>query len=101
MSSSSSSSSTDCKSPPGEFVPVVDRARCAAKADCVRVCPFDVFEVRRIGDADFASLGVLAKVKNMVQGRKSAYAPRAASCEACGKCVAACPEKAIKLARAP
>jgi ferredoxin len=45
-------------------------------------------------DADFAVLGMLAKLES------TAYAPRASACEACGKCVEACPEKAIKLARA-
>jgi 4Fe-4S ferredoxin len=64
------------------------------------VCPVHVFEVRRIDDADFAKLGVLAKLKSIAHGRKTAYTPAADRCEACGKCVEACPEKAIKLARA-
>jgi NAD-dependent dihydropyrimidine dehydrogenase PreA subunit len=93
-------SPAECRAKPGELVPVVDRARCEGKAECVAVCPFDVFEVRRIDDADFASLGVLAKLKSLAHGRKTAYTPRASACEGCGKCVAACPEKAIKLARA-
>jgi len=94
-----SSSPTECRSPAGEFAPVVDRARCEGKNECVKVCPYDVFEVRRIDDADFARLGVLAKLKSMAHGRKTAYTPRASACQACGKCVEACPEKAIKLAR--
>ena len=52
-------------------------------------------------DADFIKLGVLAKLKSTVYGRKTAYTPSAPACEACGKCIEACPEKAIKLARAP
>lgn len=91
---------TECKSEPGDFAPVIDRSRCEGKADCVRVCPVNVFEVRRIEDADFAQLGVLGKLKSVAHGRKTAYTPRVSACEACGKCVAACPEKAIKLARA-
>ena len=79
---------------------MIDRGRCEGKADCVEVCPFDVFEVRRIEDEDFARLGVLGKLKSIAHGRKTAYTPRAEACAACGKCVAACPEKAIKLARA-
>jgi ferredoxin len=59
-----------------------------------------VFEVRRIEDADFAGLGLLGKLKSMAHGRQSAYTPRAADCQACGKCVTACPEKAIRLVRA-
>ncbi len=93
--------STDCKSNPGVFAPVVDRSKCEGKADCVAVCPFHVFEVRRIDDTDFAQLGVLGKLKSIVHGRKTAYTPQAAACEACGKCVAACPEEAIRLARVP
>jgi len=81
------------------FEPLVDRAKCEGKAECVVVCPFRVFEVRRIDDADFARLGVLAKLKSVAHGRKTAYTPRASACQACGKCVAACPEKAIKLSR--
>ncbi len=86
-----------CKSPPGKLVPVIDRGRCEGKAECLRVCPMDVFEVRRIEDGDFARLGLLGKLKSMAHGRNTAYAPRAAACEACGKCVAACPENAIRL----
>jgi NAD-dependent dihydropyrimidine dehydrogenase PreA subunit len=89
-----------CRHEPGQFAPVVDRSRCEGKEDCVRVCPKKVFEVRRIDDADFARLGVLGKLKSMAHGRKTAYTPRASDCEACGQCVTACPEKAIKLVRA-
>lgn len=91
--------SAECPSPAGAFVPVVDRGKCEGKADCVEVCPFHVFEVRRIEHADFAALGVLGKLKSMAHGRKTAYTPRSSDCQACGKCVTACPEKAIRLAR--
>jgi NAD-dependent dihydropyrimidine dehydrogenase PreA subunit len=90
----------ECRSTPGELRPVVDRGRCEGKADCVAVCPYDVFEVGRITDDDFAKLGVFGKLKSVAHGRKTAYTPRASACQACGKCVEACPEKAIKLARA-
>jgi NAD-dependent dihydropyrimidine dehydrogenase PreA subunit len=63
------------------------------------VCPYDVFEVRRMDDADFAPLGMLAKLKSIAHGRKTAYTPNWSDCQACGKCVEACPEKAIRLAR--
>jgi NAD-dependent dihydropyrimidine dehydrogenase PreA subunit len=93
-------SSTECRGEPGELVPTIDRSKCEGKADCVEVCPFHVFEVRRMDDADFARLGVLAKLKSLAHGRKTAYTPLSSACEACGKCVEACPEKAIKLGRA-
>jgi NAD-dependent dihydropyrimidine dehydrogenase PreA subunit len=63
----------------------------------VAVCPYDVFEVRRMADTDFAGLGLLGKLKSMAHGRKTAYTPRADACQACGLCVVACPEKAIAL----
>jgi NAD-dependent dihydropyrimidine dehydrogenase PreA subunit len=94
------SSGAECRARPGEFVPVVDRAKCEGKSDCVEVCPYHVFEVRRMEEADFTRLGVFAKLKSMAHGRKTAYTPRADACQACGKCVTACPEDAIKLARA-
>ena len=89
-----------CKFEPGSFAPVVDRSKCEGKAKCVEVCPVHVFEVRRIDEAHFAELGVFAKLKSIAHGRKTAYMPKAAACEGCGKCVEACPEKAIRLARA-
>jgi NAD-dependent dihydropyrimidine dehydrogenase PreA subunit len=89
-----------CKAAPGSFAPVVDRNRCEGKRDCVAVCPYHVFEVRRIDDADFARLSFLGKLKSRAHRRQSAYTPNAAACQACGQCVAACPEHAIKLARA-
>ncbi len=91
--------SDECRAGAGELAPVVDRAKCEGKAACVEVCPYDVFEVRRIDDVDFAKLGVFAKIKSIAHGRKTAYTPLASACQACGKCVTACPEKAIKLAR--
>jgi 4Fe-4S ferredoxin len=87
----------ECSADPGVYVPVIDHAKCEGKRDCTRVCPYDVFEVRRIDDADFAALGMLGKLKSMAHKRQSAYAVRADQCRACGQCVKACPEKAIKL----
>lgn len=89
----------DCKHEPGVVAPRIDRAKCEGKSDCVRVCPLDVFEVRRIDDEDFAALSLLEKVRSLAHGRKTAYAPRADRCQGCGKCVTACPERAIQLVR--
>ena len=87
----------ECRALAGTSKPVVDRARCEGKKDCVDVCPEDVFEVRRMDDADFAALGFFAKLKSRAHGRLSAYTPNAAACRSCGLCVVACPEKAITL----
>jgi NAD-dependent dihydropyrimidine dehydrogenase PreA subunit len=86
-----------CKAPPGSFFPVVDRGRCEGKADCVAVCPYDVFDVVRIEVADYRALPWRARLKVAVHGMKTAYTPRADQCRACGLCVVACPEGAIRL----
>ena len=88
---------TECRSEPGTLVPVVDRSKCEGKRDCVDVCPYDVFEVRRIDDEDFAKLSVLGKVKSVVHRRLTAYTPHLDACKACGLCVVACPEGALRL----
>ena len=86
-----------CGAEPGRFVPVVDLTRCEGKRDCTEVCPYDVFEVTRISDADFAGLGFLGKLRSMAHKRQAADAVRAQDCHACGLCVVACPEQAITL----
>lgn len=88
-----------CKSA-GRLAPVIDRNRCEGKADCVRVCPYGVFEVGRMLDADFRQLSFLGKLKSRAHRRQTAYTPGASDCHSCGLCVSACPEGAIKLAKA-
>jgi NAD-dependent dihydropyrimidine dehydrogenase PreA subunit len=91
---------TECKQPAGKLKPVVDFSRCEAKGPCAEVCPYDVFEIRTIEPADYAKLGFLAKLKNRAHGGRVSYTPHADQCRACGLCVKACPEHAIKLLRA-
>ncbi len=88
-----------CRAEPGAWEPRVDHAKCEGKRDCVDVCPYGVFEVRRIEDADFAQLGFFAKLKSRAHKRQTAYTPGADRCQACGLCVVACPEDAVTLAR--
>ena len=86
-----------CGAEAGGYRPVVDRNACEGKRDCVEVCPYGVFEVRQIDDEDFSSLSFLGKIKSRAHGRLTAYTPHADLCQACGLCVVACPEKAIRL----
>jgi 4Fe-4S ferredoxin len=80
-------------------VPVVDRRRCEGKQDCVAVCPFDVFEMRRLTEADTAGMGYFPRLKARMHGDWQAFVVRPEACHACNLCVLACPEKAIKLTR--
>jgi 4Fe-4S ferredoxin len=89
-----------CKAEPGRFIPEVDPARCEGKADCIEVCPYDVFEIGRMLDATFNALPLLPKLKVWVHRRQTAFVPRAEACQACGLCVVACPEGAIALVEA-
>ena len=76
---------------------VVDRARCEGKRDCVEVCPYEVFEVRRIDDADYTALSFFVRLRVLAHRKQSAYTPRADACQACGLCLVACPEEALRL----
>jgi NAD-dependent dihydropyrimidine dehydrogenase PreA subunit len=86
----------ECKDA-GVVVPVIDRNRCEGKNDCVEVCPYHVFEVRKLDDADKRTLSLPGRLKSFFHGYKQAFVVDAAACHNCGKCVTACPEKAIKL----
>ena len=88
-----------CKAPAGVFAPVIDRARCEGKAACVTVCPTHVFIVGTLPHADRAGLAFAARVKGFVHRWQQALLVAPGACEACGKCVEACPEQAITLAR--
>ncbi len=89
----------DCRAEPGRYRIVVDRNKCEGKHDCVEVCPYGVFEVRRMADADYTQLSLIGKLKARAHGRLTAYTPRMDACQACGMCVVACPEHALKLER--
>jgi 4Fe-4S ferredoxin len=96
----SKSSTASCKQDAGVFAPVVNLKKCEGKEDCVKVCPENVFEVRRIDDADYRSLNILQQFKIRMHGMRVAYTPNIDACRACGLCVTACPERAITLVRA-
>ena len=88
---------TDCKGEPGTVAPVVDRNRCEAKAACFGVCPYNVFEIRRLSPDERSSLSLRGKLKAWAHGNRQAFVVRPDDCHACGLCVNACPEQAITL----
>jgi len=78
---------------------VIDARRCEGKGDCVEVCPYDVFEVGTIDEQLYQAMPLLIRLKLRVHGRRTALTPKLDACQACGLCVVACPEHAIKLER--
>ncbi|WP_084183293.1 4Fe-4S dicluster domain-containing protein [Nevskia soli] len=94
------SAAVECKQEPGLFVPVIDRNRCEGKADCVEVCPYEVFVVTTLPVEQRTGLSFLGRLKGRAHGWQQALTPNAEACHACGLCVKACPESAITLARA-
>ena len=92
--------SSECKQPEGVVRPEIDRSRCEGKEDCVEVCPYDVFEIRKLAKDERRALPFLARLKAAAHGNRQAFAVRATQCHACGLCVQACPERAIRLVRA-
>jgi 4Fe-4S ferredoxin len=86
----------DCKEP-GLVQPVIDRNRCEGKQDCVRVCPYGVFEMGLLGESERRKLSGFGRIRAFFHGYRQALATRADQCQACGQCVTACPERAIRL----
>ncbi|MDP2313951.1 MAG: ferredoxin family protein [Pseudomonadota bacterium] len=93
------SSSTSCDDTPGKLEPRIDPLRCEGKADCLRVCPYDVFVLRPLDRDEKRVLTPMVRFKIWAHGGKQAFVERPDACHACGLCVTACPEKAIKLVR--
>ena len=89
----------DCKQEAGIIAPVIDRNRCEGKEDCVRVCPYHVFEMGTLTPEQRKGLSWIGWLKALGHGGRQAFAVRADACHACGLCVTACPEQAIRLAR--
>lgn len=87
-----------CSDMEKKLMPVVNFNNCGGKEDCVEVCPYDVFEMRPISDEDKSTLNLKGKIKTFFFKQK-AYVINPDQCHACGLCVQACPEKAIKLTR--
>jgi heterodisulfide reductase subunit A-like polyferredoxin len=67
----------------GGIVAQVDEAKCVGCLTCVRICPYDVPQIR----ADFTGVG----------GIKGAAYIEPAECHGCGICVGECPARVIQL----
>ncbi len=87
----------DCRERAGRVMPAVDRNRCEGSADCVRVCPFGVFEIGVLSEADRAGLSLRGRLKAWAHGGRQAQVVRASECHACRRCIEACPERALSL----
>ncbi len=90
-----------CDPTPGRVHPVIDRNRCAAEADCVQVCPYQVFALGDLGAEERAGLSFKGRLKAFVHRGRQAFTPNLDACRACGKCAEACPEDAIRLVGGP
>lgn len=86
-----------CSDKSGRVAPVIDRNRCEGKADCVRVCPYEVFEIGVLSAEQRSALSLRGKLKAWGHGGKQAFVVQPNLCHACNLCVEACPESAIKL----
>jgi 4Fe-4S ferredoxin len=90
-----------CKGP-ALLRPVIDRRRCEGKEECVRVCPYGVFEMGKLDDTQKAALPLFPfRLKAWAHGWRQAFATKADHCQGCGLCVTACPEGAITLEAVP
>ncbi len=88
---------TGCQDVAGKVAPFVDRSRCEGKEDCVRVCPYGVFEIRKLTPEDRSSLSAIGKLKAWMHGWKQTYVVNPANCHACRRCIDTCPENALQL----
>ena len=96
---SSSPNVTECKQPPKVVRPVIDTHKCEGAGDCETVCPYEVFGLRKLTAGERKALPFGPWLKVLAHGGKQAFVVNPEACHSCGLCVAACPEKAIRLTR--
>jgi len=86
-----------CKDDANGRIPLVDRNRCEGKEDCVVACPFDVFLVRVLTADERTGVSLRGRLNLLAHRGRQAVVVAPDDCHACGLCVAACPERAIRL----
>jgi len=89
----------NCQEESGKLVPLIDLNKCEGKTPCVPICPYNVLEIKEISQEQYNALSFFGKLKTFVHGKKKAFVAKPDACHACGLCVSACPERAIKLTR--
>ena len=89
----------ECRQDPGVFTPVIDRNKCEGKADCVPACPYAIFKVDTLPKEQRDGLSLIGTLKGMAHHWQQALLVHPEQCRACGFCVKACSEHAIKLHR--
>ena len=72
-----------------KVAPVIDRNRCEGKADCVRVCLFEVFQLHVLGKEQRRALTLRGRLKAWAHGGRQALVANPQACHACRLCVAA------------
>lgn len=89
----------NCKEESGKLVPLIDLNKCEGKTPCMPICPYNVLEIKEISQEQYKTLSFFGKLKTFVHGKKKAFVVQPDACHACGLCVSACPERAIKLVK--
>lgn len=92
------SHSSNCSDVAEKLMPVVNFNSCDGKEECVAICPYDVFEMQFISKEDKLKLNLKGRIKTFFFKQK-AYIINPDKCHACGLCIQACPENAIKLTK--
>lgn len=92
-----SADTTACADHAGKVAPFVNRNRCEGKADCVAVCPYDVFQIRQFTWDELQGISLRGKLKAWAHQRMQADVVAPDACHACGLCLKSCPEDAITL----
>jgi NAD-dependent dihydropyrimidine dehydrogenase PreA subunit len=77
--------------------PIVDTGRCLGDANCVAVCPHDVFAQQPVHAERYDGLSASARFLLSLSGGLQAAVVAAERCCACGLCVAVCSQQALTL----